>query len=153
MKSKILLVTMGMFLLACGQVNAGQGKPGCNAFKVNIVNSVGSDKCILINKQIIFGDIWSNAHVPEELTQLSAAHFEMSRSDEGDATVILTYQCGTEQEITFLSNGPIMQHFRDKAARGVILNSKNMTAKYTIEWPSCGILEGRPATISWTLMP
>lgn len=117
----------------------------CNKFKITIKN-IGNTDCVLSGHRIYDGALYNGTQLPEVIFRDKSEQFEMVGIIGAYVGAILTYQCGDDKEITFLSRFP-------GTSRNPILDSKNMEAKMTWVNSNCVLGYGNPKEINWILNP
>lgn len=133
-------------------------------FKINITND-GTANCILKNKKILYGYVSDRSTVHTTIRPNETATFLMRSgtatplgnglmliSDDSfkDKTILLTYSCGPDQEITLLTDQGIFD--LSLKVGGKVLDAQLINAKYTTRLPKwfANNLNDFPE-IHWTL--
>lgn len=104
---------------------------------IRIKNASTSD-CTLKNRFITFGELVQNTQPPETLFRDQTATFKM---DGFPASIVLTYECGDDKDISFFSHNGAFH------SRWKILQAQNMAGDF--EEKRHGFLGSW--TFTWTL--
>ena len=153
---KVLLYT----LLLCSTVVSANP----DQFKINITND-GTTNCILKNKNVLYGYVSDRSTVPAMIRPNETATFFMRSGTATplgnglimitdsfckDKIILLTYSCGSDQEITLLTDQGIFDI--SLKVGGKVLDAQLINAKFTTRLPKwfANDLNDFPE-IHWTL--
>lgn len=143
---KIVLATLAALSLSSG-IGFAADDNNCGYLSIAISNN-NPTSCTLVRKDIRHGNMSSGTQVPGLIPAGGVSFpFELSQTIFGPS-VVLTYQCADDQEITFESQQNLC-FLSAGNITGTVYSARNMRAFYTSEngsywWSSHGF-------ISWTL--
>ncbi|MBP6918876.1 MAG: hypothetical protein KBB94_08175 [Legionellaceae bacterium] len=147
---KFLIMFFVGYLFISGNVFAEEeceGGDDCfNTFKITLYNN-NSHNCSLINQSIIYGRLHSRTRIPNYLAPGSLNEFQMVEEGKHGASILLTYQCDEDHEITFLSHSNLRPTGLNPM-KGTVENTKNMRAIMTDQ--AYDFWNGR-STMDWSL--
>lgn len=160
-KTSIVVIVLLSTLLFC---NIAHAQRDYIHFTITIQNDSAND-CVLKKQQIIYGSLLQNTSVPETLFRGQSYQISMERhgfykeasdwyyGDVPDAMIVVTYQCGENENITLLSHlATYSDYYRARTIRGLILEKNNLNA--TFETKPCDQLYGNnPSRIDWIITP
>lgn len=94
------------------------------------IKNAGSTDCVLKKQYPLFGHISDHTQVPEVIFRNQMAVFSMRSNRKLSLTtsILVTYECGDEQEITLFSGFLTHVGFEQK-----VFDAKNMQASVTTE--------------------
>lgn len=145
MKSFLNVILLVIFAF---NVNAGDKPPNRCAFFSVMVSNNTNEVCRLIDKEIIYGKMSSNAQVPTLIAPGSSTlPFEMKQILAGPE-ISLTFECGKGNLVTFKSKQGYCTAIHGNV-RGKVLYSQNLHATFTATNGS--YFWNERGEISWTL--
>ncbi len=134
----------------------------CETLYITIKNQSHGD-CVLEKQYVIHGKLFPNSTVPEVIFRDQEVHFKMIGDySSPELDVLLTYQCGNDQTISFYSRKPesrsiritrnIPIHFYKKD-KSTVVEVKNMAGKFTSELCHNGDYgySKKPNKINWII--
>jgi hypothetical protein len=135
---------------------------GCDTLYVNINNQSPAD-CVLEKQYLIHGKLPPTDVIPQVIFRNQEAQFKMMGVvDSDELDVLLTYQCGDEQTISFYTRKPESKSIRPRrgiplyfftADNSTVVESKNITAKFTSELCNTGAYwySEKPNKVNWII--
>lgn len=122
-------------------------------FDIIVINTTAAE-CVLTNQTIRDGSIYSKT-LPLRIAanqQSERYTFEYDLSNR-QTEVSLSFQCGSEQFVTFVSERKIESGFltRTETVNGIVTAAAGLDASFVDKAANCAASKPTPRTIYWTL--
>ncbi|MCX7091275.1 MAG: hypothetical protein NTU48_07495 [Legionellales bacterium] len=135
---------VAFLLTICAQTYAVDG---CSILKVSVKNDSPST-CYLIERTVKSGSIHKR-QLYRILSGSKVTQFEIAQAKNQSASIQVTYECGENHSVSFLSNKGACMFSNPGKVEGKLVNATNMTAVFTTTEGS--YLSEKSALIDWII--